>query len=187
MDQLLETITYAIIKHDGQKRKDENAYPFIVHPIDVASILIKAGVTDNDVLNAAILHDVVEDTSATYEEVKTKFGKSVADYVQEVSDDKSLSKLERKKAQIEHAKVISEGAKLIKLADKISNLTSLSNSVPKSWPAIWEKGYFAWAKLCTDNMSGLSEQLDAQLNTLYQNALSDLDIEKVREEYYASL
>ena len=187
MDKFLEAVNFAIIAHDGQRRKDEFGHPFIVHPVDVATILSRAGVTDHKILTAAVLHDTIEDTTATYVGILTQFGSAVANYVNEVSDDKSLSKLERKKLQIEHAKTISDGAKLIKLADKISNLTSLTKSVPKSWPDIWYKGYFAWAKQCTDNMRGLNDKLDAELDQLYQTVLGDSDVDQILEEYYASL
>lgn len=187
MDKFLEAVNFAIVAHDGQRRKDKFAHPFIVHPIDVARILSKAGITDSDILIGAVLHDSIEDTKVTYEDIVEKFGQEVADYVQEVSDNKSLSKLERKKLQIEHAKEISNGAKLIKLADKISNLTSLTISVPENWPSIWVTGYFAWAKQCTDNMRGISGQLDNQLDELYATTLIDMDISKVLEEYYASI
>lgn len=77
-----------------------------------------------------MLHDTVEDTDTTVQELKDKFGDSVAGIVQEVTDDKSLPKLERKRQQVEHAPHCSPKAKLVKLADKLDNLRDLNSCSP---------------------------------------------------------
>lgn len=79
---------------------------------------------------AALLHDTVEDTDTTLAELEAKFGPIVARIVQEVTDDKSLSKQERKQLQVEHAPHCSHQAKLVKLSDKLYNLRDLNRCTP---------------------------------------------------------
>src|SRR5215204_3255095 len=117
---LLKALKFSAEKHRNQRRKDREASPYINHPIDVVELLMRVGgVTDNDVLVAAILHDTVEDTATLPEEVEEHFGGRVRSLVLEVTDDKRLAKEERKRRQVSEAPHKSMGAKQIKLADKI--------------------------------------------------------------------
>lgn len=103
----------------------------------VANILaIEAGITDYNVLMAAILHDTVEDTDTTFDEIELNFGSVIRKIVEEVTDDKTKPKMERKQLQIEHAKHSSFNAKLVKLADKLYNLRDLEKSAPEDWTAV---------------------------------------------------
>lgn len=105
--------------------------------IGVAQILTAEGnVTDLNVLMAAILHDTVEDTDTTFDELEQRFGAKIRGIVEECSDDKNLPKLERKRLQIEHAKDASFEAKLVKLADKLYNLRDLERSIPQGWTEV---------------------------------------------------
>src|SRR6266568_91129 len=120
---ILKALSFSAKKHRNQRRKGAEGSPYINHPIDVAETLWKVGgVRDISVIVAAILHDTVEDTETTLAEIEEHFGPVVCSLVQEVTDDKSLPKPERKRLQIEHAPHLSTGAKQIKLADKISNI-----------------------------------------------------------------
>lgn len=131
MNKILAAIAFAADKHRNQRRKDAAASPYINHPIALANVLVnEAGIDDERVLIAAILHDTVEDTETTAQELVRHFGQEIADIVLEVTDDKSLLKAERKQQQIDHAPTISRRAKLVKLADKICNLRDLANSPP---------------------------------------------------------
>ena len=131
MNKILAAIAFAADKHRNQRRKDAAASPYINHPIALANVLVnEAGIVDERVLIAAILHDTVEDTETTAQELVRHFGQEIADIVLEVTDDKSLLKAERKQQQIDHAPTISRRAKLVKLADKICNLRDLANSPP---------------------------------------------------------
>src|SRR5207248_6449319 len=115
---LLKALAFAAHKHRDQRRKDAEASPYINHPIALADVLVnEGGVTDVDVLCAALLHDTVEDTATTQQELTDAFGSRIARIVAEVTDDKDLPKQERKRLQIEHAPHISREAKLVKLAD----------------------------------------------------------------------
>ncbi|HLU47192.1 MAG TPA: HD domain-containing protein, partial [Planctomycetota bacterium] len=138
---LLRAIDIAAKAHRKQRRKDDKETPYINHPIEVARILAdEGGVDDPEIITAALLHDTVEDTATSLDEIRGAFGDRVARIVGEVTDDKSLPKVERKRLQIIHASEISRGARLVKLADKISNLRGLRSSVPKGWDAARVRG-----------------------------------------------
>lgn len=117
---LLHAARFAANRHRSQRRKGADAEPYINHPLGVASVLaVEGGVTDVDVLCAALLHDTIEDTATSPAELEIEFGPAVRSLVEEVTDDKSLPKDRRKELQIEHAPALSPKAKLVKLADKI--------------------------------------------------------------------
>src|SRR5438270_4697478 len=128
---LLKALAFAAHKHRDQRRKDARASPYINHPIALANVLRNEGnIADPLVICAALLHDTIEDTETTPEELEREFGKRVRDVVLEVTDDKLLPKKERKRLQIEHAPHLSRAAKLVKLADKICNLRDVADSPP---------------------------------------------------------
>ena len=158
---ILKAVNFAAIKHRGDKRKDAGQSPYINHPISVAFIISEiGGVDDPEVLAAALLHDTVEDTDTTPEELEDLFGKRVRTLVEEVSDDKSLPKAERKEKQIQHAKSISKGAALIKLGDKISNVTDVLDNPPTDWDDDRREKYLNWAKKVIDNCPKVNERLE---------------------------
>src|SRR3954464_12991765 len=116
--QLLAALHFAADKHRDQRRKDAGASPYINHPIEVAELLARVGgVRDLVVLQAAILHDTIEDTQTTPGELEAHFGARVRKVVEEVTDDTTLLKVDRKRLQIEHAPHLSREAQLVKLAD----------------------------------------------------------------------
>lgn len=163
---LFRALVFAAHKHRGQTRKGAERHPYINHPITVASILIHEGqVTDPAVLCAAFLHDTVEDTDTTLEELEAEFGPVIAGLVREVTDDKSLEKPERKRLQVEHAPHLSPGAALVKLADKIANLRDIAAAPPVDWDAVRKREYHAWAKRVVDGLRhvhpGLASVFDA--------------------------
>lgn len=102
----------------------------------------EGNIHDPVVIIAAILHDTVEDTDTTFEEIETQFGTEVRNIVKELTDDKSLPKVERKRLQIENAPKCSHKAKLIKLADKLYNLRDLQKAIPVGWSEDRVKEYF---------------------------------------------
>ena len=147
IDKLLEAISFAATKHKDQRRKGANAEPYINHPLAVAKLLTDVDIVyDVDILQAAILHDTIEDTETTKEELFMKFGTEVTDYVIEMTDDKSLPKAERKRLQIINAPHKSKGAKLIKLCDKICNVTDIMNNPPTHWNEERRIEYYNWAE-----------------------------------------
>lgn len=140
--KLLNAIKFATEAHGVQSRKARKAIhlPYMVHPIEVSQILFDcvpghsmgpAQLTElSDTLCAAILHDVLEDTKRTASEIEGRFGKGVLSIVQEVTDDKSKTKEERRALQLEHMLVASRPARLVKVADKISNVRDLVRCPP---------------------------------------------------------
>lgn len=135
--EFMRTLQFAALKHRDQRRMDTHKTPYVNHPINVCTILsVEAGIQDDAVLMAALLHDVVEDTDATFADVEQQFGPDVASLVREVTDDKSLEKQERKRLQIENASKTTSRAKLIKLADKLDNLRDLLKETPSGWTEV---------------------------------------------------
>ena len=158
---ILKASHFAAHKHRNQRRKDAEKTPYINHPISVAKIISDIGnIEDPEVLAAALLHDTLEDTKTTPEELVDNFGDRVCKMVQEVTDDKSLLKMERKQRQIEHAKDLSEGAALIKLGDKISNVTDITNTPPTDWDSNRRLDYFNWAEKVIGNCPKVNEKLE---------------------------
>lgn len=161
MNRLLSAIAFAAHKHRDQRRKDAVASPYINHPIALANVLAnEAGVDDERILIAAVLHDTVEDTETTEQELVREFGKEISDIVLEVTDDQSLSKDERKRLQVEHAGTISRRAKIVKLADKICNLRDVAYSPPAGWSIERKQEYFDWARAVVDGLRGVHPALE---------------------------
>lgn len=134
LPKLLEAISFAAQKHRYQRRKGADAEPYINHPLEVAKLLANiGGVLDKNILIAAVLHDTIEDTDTTADEIAKHFGEDVSQLVMEVTDDTSLNKQERKQKQVEHATHLSPAAKQIKLADKISNIRDILEKPPTDW------------------------------------------------------
>lgn len=164
--KLLRSIAFAAHKHRDQRRKGADASPYINHPIAVADLLATSGaVLDADVLCAAILHDTLEDTATSFEELRDAFGERIAGMVREVTDDKALDKAVRKQLQVEHAPHLSPGAKLVKLADKICNLREILDS-PPDWPVRRKREYFDWATAVVAGLRGTNVTLEEAFDDL---------------------
>ena len=163
---ILRALEFAAHKHRDQRRKDLHASPYINHPIALANILVnEAGIHDPEVLCAALLHDTIEDTETTAAELETGFGAVVRDIVLEVTDDKLLPKVERKRLQIAHAAEASP--KLVKLADKISNLRDIAASPPAAWSLTRQQEYFEWARAVIAGVRGANAKLEAVFDDAY--------------------
>ena len=164
---LIKAIAFAADKHRKQRRKDADGSPYINHPISLADVLINEGnVTDVTVLCAAVLHDTIEDTNTTREELASLFGDPIASIVLEVTDNKTLDKQVRKQLQIEHASNISKEAKLVKLADKICNLRDILTSPPAGWSLKRKQDYFEWVGKVAVGLRGNNMQLETTLDGL---------------------
>ena len=132
-----------------------SGYPYVNHVIAVTELLARCGVSDVETLQAALLHDTIEDTETTPEELAALFGPAVRDLVLEVTDDKSLAKEERKRLQIEHAPHLSERARRIKLADKICNVLDVAHDPPPDWSMTRRADYLAWAEAVVRHCLGV--------------------------------
>jgi len=164
---VLHALVFATDKHRGQVRKDADATPYIEHPVALASLLWEVGVHDAEVLAAAILHDTIEDTPTTHDELENEFGRAVADLVADVTDDKRQPKAVRKRQQIEHASHLKPRARLVKLADKICNLRDVANSPPAGWSLERRREYFEWARAVIDKVPDKHPQLAAHFEKAY--------------------
>jgi len=148
---IMKATEYAAEQHRGQKRKDAEDTPYINHPVSLASLLVNyAGIEDPNVIAAALLHDTVEDTNTTLEDIEDEFGPVIREIVKEVTDDKSLPSPERKRLQIVNAGKLSYEARLVKLADKICNLRDMIERPPVNWSLDRKREYFDWAKAVID-------------------------------------
>jgi len=173
MDDILlltKAMNFAAQKHTSQRRKGEAAEPYINHPIEVATELAINGAPLNAIV-AALIHDTVEDTGTSEEEIVREFGQNIADIVNEVSDDKTLPKAVRKQLQIEHAAHASAEAKQLKMGDKISNLRAILTSPPAGWEVKEKLEYFNWAKKVVDNCRGVNAGLEASFDEVYKRGI----------------
>ena len=162
---------YAARQHIAQRRKGERAEPYINHLTEVAALLAEATAGEDVVLlMGGLLHDTLEDTDATYEDLEQRFGPEVAALVAEVTDDKSLPKEERKRLQIDKTPSKSRRAKLLKIADKTSNLRSMVNSPPKGWTPERLRDYVVWAEQVVRSCRGLNPALDAAFDVAHADA-----------------
>lgn len=159
---LLAAIDFAADRHRDQRRKGVDASPYINHPIRVAMLLVEEGdVHEVAVLQAAILHDTIEDTRTTGDEIEARFGAEVRRLVEEVTDDKRLPRRARKQRQIDHASALSAAAKLIKIADKIANVQDVMAAPPRDWSVARRLDYLDWAEAVVARCRGQNRGLDA--------------------------
>lgn len=169
--KFIQAASFAAKKHRGQKRKGAVEEPYINHPLEVANLLANVGkVEDYDILIAAVLHDTIEDTETTKEEIAELFGTKVSEMVLEVTDDKSLPKAERKQKQIEHAPHLSTGAKHIKLADKSSNIRDVTENPPDFWSNERRLEYILWGEKVIAGVRGVNENLEQYFDELIVQA-----------------
>ena len=156
---LLKAVDYAAKKHKLQRRKD-NETPYINHTIGVAYLLEQAGISKSEVLQAAILHDTIEDTDTSYEELVLEFGITVANLVKSVTDDTTKTSEERKRAQVEKMKTASVDTRCIKLADRIYNLRDMENV----WTQEKQEKYKYWGRELLSACEGTNSILEQWLN-----------------------
>jgi len=175
VSKILEAARFAASKHHGQFRKGSDPEPYIVHPLEVAQLLARVGnVEDTDVLIAALLHDTIEDTETTEDEIAERFGGRVASIVLEVTDDKSLPKERRKELQVEHAPHLSHEAKQLKMCDKISNIRDILTN-PPDWPLERKVEYVDWGERVFAGLRGANEALEDHFDGLVEEARRVLD------------
>ena len=163
---------FACRKHAQQRRKGAGQEPYVNHLAEVADLVAQATQgSDPDLVIAALLHDTVEDQDVKREEIVALFGEDVARIVMEVTDDKTLNKDVRKRLQVEHAAHISRQARILKIADKTSNLRSIQHS-PPPWPESRKRRYFAWAQAVVSQARGVNPWIEAAFDREYEAALA---------------
>lgn len=177
--------------HGDQRRKNSTNEPYINHPIRVCIILHECGVRNIDILMAGLLHDTIEDSDVTQQDITDKTNSTVASIVVEVTNPKDLDKLSVKKWQVEHSRSMSDEAKLVKLADKIDNLTDLLKDPPLSWSTEYIDGYFAHGYAVCLNLVGVNGRLDSKARQLFEDVglinLPDEVLMRKLDDYYQLL
>jgi GTP diphosphokinase / guanosine-3',5'-bis(diphosphate) 3'-diphosphatase len=157
---IIKAIVFAAEKHKFQRRKGFSRIPYINHPLKVAQILSDCGEEDEKLIIASILHDVIEDTDASLDDIIHNFGKEICDIILEVTDDKKIPSSLRKKLQIKSAPGLSENAKKLKIADKICNIRDIVN-YPLFWSTRRKRNYLEWAQKVVAGCSGVNSRLES--------------------------
>jgi guanosine-3',5'-bis(diphosphate) 3'-pyrophosphohydrolase len=170
---LIDTLNFAAEKHIYQRRKGSLKIPYINHPVKVCHLLASCGENSLQLLQAALLHDVVEDTPTSTEEIADRFGSQVASIVSEVTDNMSLPGKERKRLQVLKADSLSREARLIKIADKACNMKDLLD-YPIWWTKSRKLAYFYWAMEVFQHCKGLNTSLDEHFKNIYERGMHEL-------------
>lgn len=171
--KIARALDYAAKKHVSQRRKGEAKEPYINHLAEVAYLLAEATHgTDTNLVIAGLLHDCIEDQGVTYAELVGLFDADVADLVRDVTDDKTLLKAERKRLQVEHAPHKSARARMLKIADKTSNLRAIAVSPPAGWDEQRKREYYAWAHAVVAGCRGVNAYLEEKFDEAYRRGQS---------------
>lgn len=175
LDAILTAAIFAAHKHQGHIRKDDRGSPYVTHPLSVARLIYQIGqVQDTHILIAAILHDTIEDTPTSPDEIRDRFGEDVLSIVLEVTDDKSLQKERRKQLQVIHSPHLSYGARIVKLADKIVNCQDILHMPPKDWTLVRRQDYIQWAADVVAQIRGTNPPLEAVFDEMLTEAEKEL-------------
>jgi GTP diphosphokinase / guanosine-3',5'-bis(diphosphate) 3'-diphosphatase len=178
----LKAVSFSADKHRDQRRKGESASPYVNHPIEVANVLWTVGeVHDVITIVGALLHDTIEDTATTEEEIRASFGPDVLALVLEVSDDKTLPNQERKQKQITKAPFLSHRAKQLKLADKTCNIKDIANFPPQNWSWQRKMQYLEWAAAVVTGLRGVNSALEKNFDEALAAAHKKMAQEKNKQ------
>jgi (p)ppGpp synthase/HD superfamily hydrolase len=173
-DALVQVLTAAETAarwHAGQKRKGSAGEPYVNHLLEVARLVADAtNGEDPALVIAALLHDAIEDQNISLVTIAERFGDDVAALVQEVTDDKSLESSERKRRQVEEAPRKSARAKILKLADKVSNVTAIGDDPPAGWPVQRQREYVQWGRDVVAGLKGVSRELEGKFDAVAAEA-----------------
>ena len=160
MNLVLKATKFAALKHCDQRRKDGKT-PYIIHPISVAMILSEIGsIEDPEILSAALLHDTLEDTDTSAHELDKNFGSRVRIIVEELTDNDMLTFSQSKQMQIENAPYLSKNATLVRIADKISNVSDVIENPPPEWNQKRCNKYVDWAEAVMNNCQKVNQDLE---------------------------
>lgn len=132
-----EAVAFAMKAHEGTFRKGTKV-PYIVHPLETA-VIVSMMSEDEELVCAALLHDVVEDAGVSEQQLETLFGQRVTAFVMEETEDKTKSWKERKAATLKHLETASRESKILVLGDKLSNLRCTARDHMVIGEAIWDR------------------------------------------------
>jgi GTP diphosphokinase / guanosine-3',5'-bis(diphosphate) 3'-diphosphatase len=159
--QVLKAADAAARWHVHQRRKGSAQEPYINHLLEVAVLVADAtGGSDTNLIIAALLHDTIEDCEVPRELIAEMFDDDVASLVGEVTDYKSLPKEVRKRKQVEASSNKSARAKVLKLADKTSNVRAIAASPPEAWSIERRKEYVDWSRAVVRGLRGVNQELE---------------------------
>lgn len=165
---ILAALGFAANKRRTQRKSAVEPSTSVAQPIELAHVLgVEGNIADEQVIAAAILHDTIEETETTNEELRQHFGLTIAEVVEEVTNDRSTSMQERKRRQLEQAPQFSRRAKLIKLAEKICDLRDMADNPPPDLTVRQIQDYFDWSKEVVDCMRGISPSLEVAFDEVY--------------------
>ncbi len=174
---IVRALAFCARMHAAQRRKGERAEPYINHLAEVALLLAESTDGGDPTLVAAgLLHDTIEDTATTRSDLERIFGAEIASIVAEVTDDKRLPKARRKQLQVETAAARSPRAKMIKIADKTSNLRSIATSPPVGWSDARKLEYVEWARAVVEGCRGVCGRLEALFDDACEQARRSLGV-----------
>lgn len=183
LEAVLRAAVFAAERHAPQRRKGTAAEPYVNHLLEVACMVASvADQGDINVVIAAVLHDSIEDTPTSKAELIERFGADVAALVEEVTDNKSLPKAERKRLQVENAPKKTRRAQMIKLADKISNLRAILVSPPVNWDLDRQREYFEWAQRVIGGLTAPHPALKTRFDEAVRQFEESLSVGKLSEK-----
>ncbi len=176
--KFLKALKFASVKHKDQKRKGACPPPYINHPIEVMQVLWEHGaVRDTNILMGALLHDTIEDTATSQQEIEQLFGKEVLQIVKEVTNPKYLSRQAVKQKQIDDAPHKSPEAKQLKLADLICNIQDVSKRCPPlHWSINRRLEYLDWANKVATGLKGCNTRLEQMFEQKLQEGRTYLQV-----------
>jgi len=169
-----DALRFACEQHAEQTRKGHRPEPFVLHPLRVARRLLAHDLDDPELISAALLHDVLEDTDCPPEEIEQRFGPEVLHIVRELTDDKELLKSLRKQYQVERANLLGLKARLIRIADKTDNVADLVEDPPAGWSLHRRRDYVAWARRVVDRIRGTHPGLEDEFDHTAQRVWNHL-------------
>jgi (p)ppGpp synthase/HD superfamily hydrolase len=172
----VRAVRFAAEAHSGQRRKGAKPEPYFNHLAEVAHLAAEATNGENSIIiAAAYLHDIIEDTGVTKEDIEKSFGLDIANLVSELTDDPDLDKEEQRQEQIKIAGKLSATAKLLKIADKTSNIRGIADN-PPDWPQDEIDDYIKWAIQVVDECRGSSQMLEKRFDDAVLRAEKDFAV-----------
>ncbi len=170
---ILDAAVFAASIHRGQYRKGDISAPYLEHCLEVAYLLSNLGrIDDETTLIAALLHDTLEEDASKADDIRSRFGGEILEIVKELMDDPALAEAERRKAQVDHAPHLSQGAKAIKLADKISNIRDVIEHRPEGWSDERLAEYIEWGRDVVEGLRGTNDKLEERFDELVCRTLT---------------
>jgi len=181
---ITHALRFAAERHSSQRRKGQAKEPYVNHLAEVSELVADATEgKDVNLIAAALLHDTIEDTETSSDELVATFNNDIAQLVADVTDDKSLPKQDQKNLQVVNSRAQNMRVKLLKLADKTSNLRSLANSPPENWNTERKQAYIDWAIKVAAGLKGVNPWLEERFDEALRGAQQALQQTTNREAH----